>query len=421
MTLAIHSPAPDVISGGNAAAPRQAAVETALLTGGFDRPYVFGLTMALAANRVGVDVVGSTEVEAPEMHTTPELRFLNVYGDPRQQASAFRKAARIFGYYLRLLRYAATAEPRIFHILWNNKFQFFDRTLLTLYYKLVGKRIVLTAHNVNAGKRDGNDSFLNRLTLKAQYHLADHIFVHTELMKRQLLEEFGVAPGAVTVIPFGINNSVPNTSLTRLEARRRLGVGSHARTILFFGSIRPYKGLDRLVDAFLKLAESGEDFRLIIAGDGRKDCEGYLEEILHRIESHPCGAQVISRTEYIPDADTELYFKAADVLVLPYVQIFQSGVLFLSYFFGLPVVAADIGSFREDVIEGETGVLYNPDEPEALTAALQAYFAGSLYRELDDRRQEIRDRAERTHSWNAVGHTTRLVYEGLLRKKSVGA
>ena len=62
-------------------------------------------------------------------------------------------------------------RPKLFHILWNNKFQFFDRTLLMLYYRLLGKKIAFTAHNVNAGKRDSNDSWLNRLSLKIQYRL----------------------------------------------------------------------------------------------------------------------------------------------------------------------------------------------------------------------------------------------------------
>ena len=124
----------------------------------------------------------------------------------------------------RLIRYAATAKPRIFHILWNNKFETFDRTLLMLYYRLLGKRIVLTAHNVNAGKRDSKDTFLNRLTLRIQYRLADHIFVHTEKMKLELIEEFGVRESRVTVIPFGINNAVPNTDLAPSEAKQRLGI-----------------------------------------------------------------------------------------------------------------------------------------------------------------------------------------------------
>src|SRR5689334_11516376 len=76
---------------------------------------------------------------------------------------------RILSYYFKLLRYAATAKPRTFHILWNNKVLHFDRTLLMFYYRLLGKRLVLTVHNVNAAKRDNRDSAFNRFTLRIQY------------------------------------------------------------------------------------------------------------------------------------------------------------------------------------------------------------------------------------------------------------
>src|SRR2546425_6380635 len=166
-------------------------IEVALLTGGFDKPYAFGLALALASKGVWLDVIGSDDVNSPEMHTAPKLNFLNLWGS-KHDASLTRKISRVLIYYARLLRYATVAEAKIFHILWNNKFQFLDRTLLMLYYKLLGKKIVLTAHNVNAGKRDSNDSLLNRSTLRAQYRLADHVFVHTEKMKRELLRDFGV-------------------------------------------------------------------------------------------------------------------------------------------------------------------------------------------------------------------------------------
>ena len=87
-----------------------------------------------------------------------------------------------------------------------------------LYYRILGKRIVLTAHNVNAGRRDATDTWLNRLTLRMQYRLAHHIFVHTEKMKHELVGSFRAVHG-LTVIPFGINNAVPNTSLTPGDAR----------------------------------------------------------------------------------------------------------------------------------------------------------------------------------------------------------
>ena len=62
-------------------------------------------------------------------------------GDQRQEVSRLRKVLRVLTYYMRLIRYAATAKPKVFHILWNNKLEVFDRTVLMLYYRLVGKRL----------------------------------------------------------------------------------------------------------------------------------------------------------------------------------------------------------------------------------------------------------------------------------------
>src|SRR5207249_5440514 len=125
-----------------------------------------------------------------ELHRTPLLTFLNLRGDQATAAPLCRKVARILAYYARLITYVLRAEPRIFHILWNNKFELIDRTLLMLYYKIMGERLVLTAHNVNARKRDGGDSLLNRLSLRIQYSLSDHIVVHTERMKGELVSDF---------------------------------------------------------------------------------------------------------------------------------------------------------------------------------------------------------------------------------------
>ena len=389
-------------------------IEVALLTGGFDKPYAFGLALALASKGVRLDVIGSDDVDSPEMHTAPKLNFLNLWGS-KHDASLVRKISRVLIYYTRLLRYATVAEAKIFHILWNNKFQFLDRTLLMLYYKLLGKKVVLTAHNVNAGKRDSNDSLFNRSTLRAQYRLADHVFVHTEKMKRELLRDFGVHERTVSVIPFGINNSAPHTDLSPREAKQRLGIRGDEKTILFFGAIRPYKGLEYLVEAFQLLTVAHPEYRLIIAGEPRKGAEQYLDEIQRMIKSHVNRGQVLEEIRYIPDEETELYFKAADVLALPYTHVFQSGVLFLGYSFGLPVVGADVGSIREEINEGRTGFLCRSCDSADLAKAIEKYFESDLFKNLDSRRQEIREYANAKHSWDIVGEMTREVYAQLLR------
>ena len=385
----------------------------ALLTGGADKPYAFGLATALISRGMVMDLLGSDDLDCPDFHGRPGVSFLNLRGDQQSDASFARKASRVLIYYARLIRYAATAEPKIFHILWNNKFEFFDRTLLMLYYKLLRKKIVLTLHNVNAGRRDSKDTCLNRLTLRIQYRLADRIFVHTERMKLELIEEFGQQEARVIVIPFGINNAVPKTHLTSGDARRRLGIREGERTILFFGNIAPYKGLEYLVSAFRQILNRRDDYRLIIAGRP-KNCESYWTAIRAALEEDVRRGRVLLRAEFIPDDETETYFKAADVFVLPYRHIYQSGVLFLGHSFGLPVLAADVGSLKSDIVEGKTGFVFGPEDPDDLERVIEQYFASDLYADLTNRRNEIREHATQRHSWDIVSQITISVYAGLL-------
>ena len=398
----------------SAASPLSCEVEAALLTGGQDRHYAFGLAMSLIKAGVYLDVIGGDEVDVPEMHATTGLKYFGLRESQKRDAGFMEKAVRVLKYYARLVLYSASAKPKLFHILWNNKFEYFDRTVLMCYYKLLGKKVALTAHNINAKKRDLCDTWLNRLTLRVQYKMADCIFVHTEAMKREIVTEFEISEDAVTVIPYGINNAVPNTDLTPMEAKRRLGLRGGSKTILFFGAIAPYKGLDLLVDAFRHLATCDASYRLIIAGMLKEKGGDYLPGIQRTISDMDTPEQIIQEISYIPDDEMEIYFKAADLLVLPYREIFQSGVFFLGYSFGLPVVATDIGSFREDVVEGETGFLCRPNDPGDLAKSIEKYFTSELYRQLDIGRQNIQEYAKARHGWDEVAAITRGAYGDML-------
>ena len=129
-------------------------MRVALLTGGDDRPYALGMAAALAAEGIAVDFIGSDKLDAPQLHDSLLITFLNLRGDQSEDAPLEKKIVRILFYYLRLAKYAFRSRPRIFHILWNNKFEWFDRTVLMLYYRLMGSNLVMTVHNVNAAKRD---------------------------------------------------------------------------------------------------------------------------------------------------------------------------------------------------------------------------------------------------------------------------
>jgi glycosyltransferase involved in cell wall biosynthesis len=392
-----------------------AEIEAALLTGGGDRSYAVGLAMGLLSKGVVVDFIGGDEVDRRGMQPTAKLRFFHLRQNSRRDAGYVEKIWRVLSYYCRLVHYAATAEPKVFHILWNNKFEHFDRTLLMFYYRVLGKRIVLTAHNVNAGVRDATDTWLNRLTLGIQYRLSDHIFVHTEQMRTELVESFSVPEASVSVIRFGINDAVPRTALTCEEARQRLGIGKSEKVILFFGNIAAYKGLEYLIEAFERMVAEGGDYRLIVAGRAKKVTDPYVADIQKRLDRKIVRERTIVRMEFIPDEELEVYLKAADVAVLPYTRIFQSGVLFLAYSFGLPVIASDVGSLREDVVEGETGFICRAEDAADLARTIERYFKSSLYRDLGSRREQIRAYIQERHSWDAVGERTRSVYVEALR------
>jgi glycosyltransferase involved in cell wall biosynthesis len=397
MHLAVTTSSNDVACGGAAK-----SISVGLLTGGGDKHYAMPLAASLASKGVQVDFIGSDQLDCEEVRRIPGLRFLNLRGDQREDAGKSQKAIRILRYYARLLRYAAGSDCRVLHILWNNKFELFDRTLLMLYYRVLGKRIAFTAHNVNAAVRDSKDNWLNRLSLRIQYALCSRVFVHTDLMKRQLIEGFDLAANKVTVIPYGINDAVPIIGLTQESARTRLELRPNDRVLLFFGQIAPYKGLEFLIDATATLTRRDPRIRLLIAGKVKRGWEQYWAETRLAIAKHEIGEQVVEHIRFIPDEEIELYFAAADVLVLPYTDIFQSGILFLGFGFGIPVIASDVGSLRHDVIDGKTGFVCAPRDSAALATAVGRYFDSDLYRNREQRRQEIRRLAHDAHSWSKV-------------------
>lgn len=386
-----------------------------LLTGGDASPhYVLGLLSGLISLGIKVDFIGSDAVKDAQGIKSQNVTFYNLRGDQNPNAPIKEKMCRVLKYYFKLVKYAAKTDSRVFHIQWLNKFTHFDRTFLNIYYEMLGKKVVFTAHNINAEERDGKSTFINRLSLKCMYGIVGHIIVHTKKMKAQLIEVFNIRENKVTVIPHGILNIVPNTELTTMEAKQKLALKGNDKVLLFFGRIAPYKGLEYLMLALVKLKEKYNDLRLIIAGRVNRKSGVYWENINRIIEERDLTDYIIRKIGFIPDEEIEVYYKCADVLILPYKNIFQTGVTFLSYSFGLPVIASDVGSLREDIVEGKTGFVCQPENPEDLAEKIELYFDSALYRNLEGNREKIIKYANEKYSWEKIGEKTCAVYRNLL-------
>jgi len=266
--------------------------------------------------------------------------------------------------------------------------------------RLRGRRIVLTLHNVTPHETSRWRRLMNRLVL----WLPDHFIVHSDQNRELLLANLKCDPRRISVVPHG-TLSVPNTGLTRAQARAKLGLGEDCRAVLFFGHIRPYKGLDILLRAFRLVSGMVKDAVLIVAGMPWADSEP-PDRLIRELG---LDARVLTSFRFIPQGEVEAFLVASDVVVLPYTHFdAQSGVGTLALSFGKPLVVTAVGGLPE--LAGDARAVVPPNDPEALAQAIKAVLEDS---DLRARLQEESRKRARLFGWDNVAVKTREVYAAL--------
>jgi glycosyltransferase involved in cell wall biosynthesis len=226
----------------------------------------------------------------------------------------------------------------------------------------------------------------------------DAVIAHSEHGAARLREQVGVDPARVRVIPHGAFDY-----LTRLPEEKPLPVeleGAEGPVILFFGLLRPYKGLDLLLDAFRRV----EGAELWIVGNPRMDVEPL------RAVAAATPGRVRFVTRFIDEAEIPAIFRRADLVVLPYRDAEHSGVLYTGLAFGKPLVLSTVGGFPEVAATG-AGRLVPPGDPAALAAALGELTADPAARER--LASAAREAAAGPYSWDAVATQTLALYQEL--------
>jgi glycosyltransferase involved in cell wall biosynthesis len=213
----------------------------------------------------------------------------------------------------------------------------------------------------------------HRRLFKLLYGLVDAVVVHNEDQKAEVIRRFAVEPAKVRVAPLGGYALFTAPDLSQAEARARLGVPDDIPVALFFGTIRPSKGLEVLLEAWALVAPRMSEALLLVTGKPYKglDTSATMEQI------HDLGIEssVRTRFEQVDPIDANAYYRAADVVVLPYHDIGTSGVLRYAYDSGRAVIATSVGEHSGLVIEGETGHQVPPGDPEALARVLATSLA----------------------------------------------
>ena len=224
----------------------------------------------------------------------------------------------------------------------------------------LGYRIIWTVHNLYPHDTPWPD--LDRMAQTALAHLATAIIVHCRQARELVQRHFGRSR-AVFEIPHGhFIDAYPNTISSR-EARARLGIPEAAFVYLAFGNLKPYKGLERLVQTFAALP--GDELVLLLAVKVVNDYSaGFVES------ARVADPRIVLKTSrFFPNEEFQLFLNAADVVAFPFRDILTSGSVITALSFARPVIVPAIGCLPK-LVDDQMGIVYNPADEDGLLRAL---------------------------------------------------
>lgn len=358
--------------------------------------YDFGLLGGLNSAGVAVALYTCDETEIPDNHVHNTYRFFKrIYGHSPKLIRFLRFAIGL----LRSLAHARLNGAKLvhFHVFHYTPLEFLEIILTRLFCM----RLVLTVHDAESFT-SGSSHRIARFV----FSNADGIVVHNNVSRQAVLTILPDASKKIIVIPHGNYVDYASTAITREEARRRLGIPLDSNLLLFFGQIKKVKGLDILLRAWKDIPPAIPNSLLLVAGKVWKDD---LELYSNLIDQNGIGDSVRLDIRYIPDDEASMYYAAADLIILPYRRIYQSGVLLMAMSHARAVLVSDLPGMIEIIEDGVNGFVFPSENVQELSdTMIRAMRATGL-------RESIAQRGLQTvsslHSWHKIGSATNAFYE----------
>jgi len=357
-------------------------------------PYDHALCSALAAEGVEVDLYTSHFVHGPVPRPRGYLRHEHFYRHAADVAEpGARRLVKLAEHVPDMLRYRRLAAGAdVVHFQWLSV-QYLDGLLLPTDRSAAGapRPLVLTAHDILPREaRPGQRRAQQRL-----YEHFDAVIVHSEHGRSRLTGELGVDAARVHVIPHGAFTHLAEGAE---NASAALPSATDGPVVLCFGLMRPYKGIDVLLEAWRGI----EGAELWVVGAPRMDTAP-----LHA--SAAPGVRFVER--FIGDDELPAYFRRADLVVLPYREIDQSGVLFTALAFGKPLLLSDVGGFPELAATGAART-FPAGDAASLHEALRELLSDEPARA--QMAAAAREAAAGPYAWSTIAKRTLALYEQLL-------
>lgn len=304
-------------------------------------------------------------------------------------------------------------KPDILHVHWLHPFLLSSsrgKTILKsisfigylLKLKLFGIKIVWTVHNILS--HEGEFSSLELFFSKILAKLCNKLIVHCPSAKREVMKVYGVSDSSIAVIPHGNYIHSYKNVIGKAQARERLKISTEI-VFLYFGQIRPYKGIDELIDASEKL--NFPKAELLIVG------KPYNKEIAVDIKKKCKNKNIKTIFKFITDDELQVYMNASDIVVLPYKDLLTSGAVILAMSFGKPIIAPAIGCIS-DILDDKSSFLYRSEENGLLEAMQRALNTDvENLKSMGEHNFELAKQLE----WSDIAKGTYEVYRECLRRK----
>lgn len=294
------------------------------------------------------------------------VTYKNIFGKTNKYIRAFNY---IVGT-IRSLLEAKKNNVKIVHLHFYH-FGFLEYFNLIMAKKIFHFCVAGTIHDVESFEKYAKGD-TSRHNYEKFLRLLDGIAFPTEYARDELLKQISSDLLKNKVVKTVYVNDVDyhrldDNLIKNIDARNSLGLPEDRKIFLFFGQIKKVKGLDILLKALLEVSKKDPSVLLVIAGKVWKDDYSEYEKI---IDEYGLKQYVEQRIGFIEDEDVPNYFGAADVIVLPYRKIYNSGVLIKSMSLGTPVVASDFGPFSEFVDHGKNGFLFKAGDVKSLSEQL---------------------------------------------------
>lgn len=337
-------------------------MKISIVANGFQEDYTINLVNALAKQNASVDFIGSNIYDNSLLDK--RITVFKVRKEDPNENNPLRKAAWVLRYFIWYLAYLIKEKKNIIHIQWL-RFNFLDGIFFPIIARLLGHTVVYTAHDVLPHDVDNRRV---RILFKYIYRSQNSVVVHTKFNRERIIKEFGITPEKVFVVKHGVYH-IPDEDRRDFEySRNKLGIKNDEFVLLFFGIITEYKGLDLLAESLKKLKEDNEQkLKLIVAGRVQTGFDEKMELLKNEFDPE----DVIFQLRYIHSEEVNVLFGAADLTVLPYREASQSGVMFMSFAQGVPVIAPKLGGFPDDVVEGEMGYVFETNDVDSLKESIQ--------------------------------------------------